>query len=248
MSLPDLDWFHWLLIVSGVFCVGISKGGFPGVGMVPVLVFAETFAAKQSTGMLLLPLIVGDFTAIAVFHQHADWRQLRRVALPAVVGVLLGWFCLGKLSDHGLRVTIGGVILILSAMQLGRAKFGAWMEHTYHSHPFAWSLGGLGGWTTMVANAAGPVMSLFFLAMQLPKMVFVGTTAWFFCFINLVKVPFSVHLSLMTWPSLWLALTLSPAIVSGVLAGRWLVQRLPQRVFEIIILIFSILGALRLLF
>ncbi|MDR2463318.1 MAG: sulfite exporter TauE/SafE family protein [Verrucomicrobiales bacterium] len=246
--LPKLTTLQWLLILSGVFCVGVSKGGLPGVSMIPILVFAEIFPARQSTGMLLLPLIVGDFAAIAVFHQHADWRHLRRVALPAVAGVLLGWFCLGKLSDHGLRVILSAVILTLSVLQLCRGKFGAWMERAYHSRPFAWSLGGLGGWTTMVANAAGPVMSLFFLAMRLPKMVFVGTTAWFFCLINLVKVPFSVQLGLMSPPSLWLALTVSPVIISGVFAGRWLIQRMPQRAFELVVLAFAILGALRLLF
>jgi uncharacterized membrane protein YfcA len=245
---PELTPADWLLIIGGVFCVGISKGGLPGVSMIPILVFAGIFPAKQSTGMLLLPLIVGDLVAIAVFHQHADWRQLRRVAVPAVIGVLLGWFCLGKLSDAQLRPLIGGIILALSTLQLLRRSFGAWMEQTYHSRPFAWLLGGLGGWTTMLANAAGPVMSLFFLAMRLPKMVFVGTTAWFFCVINLVKVPFSMQLGLVTLPSLMLALSMAPVIAAGVFSGRWLLQRIPQRLFEILILSFAILGALRLLF
>lgn len=216
--------------------------------MIPILVFAEIFPVKASTGMLLLPLIVGDLVAIAVFRQHADWRQLRRVAAPAVIGVLLGWGSLGWLSDGQLRPVIGGIILILSALQLLRHRFGAWMEHTYHSPPFAWLLGGLGGWTTMLANAAGPVMSLFFLAMRLPKMMFVGTTAWFFCIINLLKAPFSAQLGLITWPSLTLALVTAPVIAGGVLGGRWLVQRMPQRLFELLVLGFAILGALRLLY
>jgi uncharacterized membrane protein YfcA len=247
MSLPHLAPIQWLLVIISVFCVGVSKGGLPGVSMIPILVFAELFPVKASTGMLLLPLIVGDLVAIAVFRQHADWRQLRRVAVPAVLGVLIGWFSLGRLSDGQLRPIIGGIILVLSVLQLLRGRFGAWMEHTYHSKPFAWLLGGLGGWTTMLANAAGPVMSLFFLAMRLPKMVFVGTTAWFFCVINLVKVPFSVQLGLITQPSLTLALIMAPIIAGGVLGGRWLVQRMPQRLFEILVLCFAILGALRLL-
>ena len=247
MSLPTLDTLQWLLIIGGVFCTGLSKGGLPGLGMIPVLLFAAVFPAKASTGMLLMPLIVADLTAIAVFRQHADWRQLRGVLPPALVGIFLGWYCLDLMSNHQLRVMIGVIVLLLSGLQLCRGKFGNWMERTYHSHFFAWSLGGLGGWTTMVANAAGPVMSLFFLAMRLPKMVFVGTTAWFFCIVNLLKVPFSVQLGLMTWPGLALALTLSPVIIGGVLAGRWLIHRLPQRVFELLVLIFAILGAVRLI-
>jgi uncharacterized membrane protein YfcA len=237
--------FTWLLIVGGVFCVGISKGGLPGVGMIPVLIFASVFPARQSTGMLLLPLIVGDLIAIAVFRRHGDWRQLRRVAGPALAGVLIGWFCLGKLSDAQLRPLIGGIILVLSVLQLSRFR---WLEQAYRSQLFAWLLGGLGGWTTMLANAAGPVMSLFFLAVRLPKMVFAGTAAWFFCVINLVKVPFSVQLGLVTLPGLVLALSMAPVIAAGVFSGRWLLQRMPQRFFEILVLCFAILGALRLLF
>ena len=248
MFLPQLDFTGWLLIAVGMLCVGISKGGLPGVSMVQILIFAEVFPVKQSTGMLLLPLIVGDFAAIAVFHRHADWRQLRRVLPAAAVGVVIGWFCLGRLSNEQLRPLIGIIILALSGLQILRGQFGAWIEKTYHSRFFAWSLGSLGGWTTMLANAAGPVMGLFFLAMRLPKMVFIGTTAWFFCVINLLKVPFSFQLGLITLPGLLLALLAAPVIVTGVFGGRWLLHRIPQNLFEILVLVGAMLGALKLLF
>jgi uncharacterized membrane protein YfcA len=108
-------------------------------------------------------------------------------------------------------------------------------------------MGMLGGWTTMLANAAGPVMSLFFLAMRLPKFVFVGTSAWFFLGINLFKVPFSVNLGLIHWDSLGLALCMAPVIYVSVRTGRWILHRLPQRVFEGFVLVFTLLGAVRLI-
>lgn len=215
--------------------------------MVGVILFASVFPARESTGMLLLPLIVGDLCSVILFHQQADGRQLRRVILPAILGVILGWWSLGQISNSQLRPMIGYIILALIVMQFLRNRLGRLVEESYHGQWFAWTMGGLGGWTTMVANAAGPVMSLFFLSMQLPKFVFVGTSAWFFLGINLLKVPFSLNLGLIHWSSLGLALCLSPIILLSVRLGRWLLHRIPQQLFESMILIFAVMGAVKLI-
>ena len=76
---------------------------------------------------------------------------------------------------------------------------------------------------------------------------FVGTSAWFFFIINLFKVPFSVALGLIRGPTLLLNLVLAPAVLAGVLTGRWLLERIPQRVFEHMLLAFAVLAALRLI-
>jgi hypothetical protein len=245
--LPILTPGQWGLLVLAGFCVGLGKGGFAGVGLIPMLLFAEVFPAKLSTGLLLVPLILGDLTAVNAFHQHADWRQIRRVLPPAAIGIVVGWWSLSRLSNAELRPLIGAIVLGLVALQLVRGRLGKWIEAGFHSRGFAWALGGLGGWTTMLANAAGPVMGLYFLAIRLPKLVYVGTAAWFFCVINWLKVPFSISLGLITPPGLLLAAVLAPAIIGGVFAGRWLLHRVPQLWFERLVLIAAVAGALRLL-
>ena len=59
-------------------------------------------------------------------------------------------------------------------------------------------IGVFSGFTTMIANAAGPVMTVYLEAMGVKKEEFVGNMAWFFAGINLIKVPFSVRLGLVT--------------------------------------------------
>ena len=81
----------------------------------------------------------------------------------------------------------------------------------------------------MLANAAGPVFAVYCLAVSLPKMEFVGTSAWFFLIVNSFKIPFSLALGLIHGGTLLLNLLLSPVIVAGLLAGRWLTARIPQR-------------------
>jgi uncharacterized protein len=245
--LPTLSPGQWMLIVAAGFAIGLAKGGLFGVGMIPILIFAEIFPARASTGLLLLALVVGDICSLLVFHQQASWRQLRRVALPAVIGVVLGWWTLGQLEDAQMRPIIGWLILGLTAVHLSRPYLGAWVDTSTHHPIFALTMGGLGGWSTMLANAAGPVMSLFFLAMRLPKLEFVGTTAWFFFLINLCKIPFGLQLGLVNGHSLGLALVLAPVILASVYAGRWILHRIPQRLFEFMILLFAVAGALRMI-
>jgi hypothetical protein len=117
-----------------------------------------------------------------------------------------------------------------------------------HQLWFAALMGALAGFTTMVANAAGPVMILYLLAMQLPKMEFLGTGAWFFLAVNLFKVPFSWQLDLMTAPSLMLDLKLAPLVIAGAILGRLLIGRIHQRLFETLALAFTTLAALKMVF
>ncbi len=243
---PVLDGQWWLLVV-GAFCAGLAKGGLGGFGFVPIIILATVYPAKISTGVLLVQLICADLIAVWVFRRHADWQQLRRVIGPALVGVMCGAVLLGLVPERLFRPILGGMILLLIVVQLLRTRMRCWVETPSRSPLFAWSMGGLAGITTMLANAAGPVMALYFLALRLPKMAFVGTGAWFFFVLNLCKVPFSVGLGVMPLWSLTLAVIVSPAIAVGVVAGRWVVSRLPQAIFEWLVLAFAIVGGAKLI-
>jgi uncharacterized membrane protein YfcA len=245
--LPDLPSSTWLLSALAALCVGLAKSGLAGFGMIPILLLADLFPARQSTGMLLLLLIIGDAAAVRAFHRHADWAQIRRLLPPAIVGVVAGWLAMGRLDDAVFRPVIGWIILVLTVLHLSRPVLNRWMETTTHSTAFAWTMGGLGGITTMLANAAGPVMTLFFLAIRFPKMEMVATGAWFFFFINLIKVPFSVHLGLINPSALAFAFVLFPVVVLAVLAGKQILQLIPQKLFEWLALIFALAGSLRLI-
>ncbi|MFV0434436.1 MAG: sulfite exporter TauE/SafE family protein [Leucobacter sp.] len=107
--------------------------------------------------------------------------------------------------------------------------------------------GSLGGFTTMVANAGGPVMSMYFLSAHFPVKAFLGTAAWFFAVINLAKVPISVGLGLITPSTLLLDLLLVPGVIVGAIVGRWIALRIDQRTFEWAVVVCTILGAVYLL-
>ena len=100
-------------------------------------------------------------------------------------------------------------------------------------------MGSSSGVATMVANAAGPVMTLYLLAVGLPKLEIVSTGAYFFLAINVFKLPFSWWLDLVHGGSLLLDLLLMPAVVIGLITGHRLVALIPQRPFEVLLLVLN---------
>src|SRR5699024_5387552 len=105
----------------------------------------------------------------------------------------------------------------------------------------------MGGFTTMVANAAGPVMSLYFYAMRMPVLTFLGTSAWYFAIVNLFKVPFSAGLGLITRDTLVMDAMLIPVVLLGAFAGSKVARRIPQKVFENLILVLTVAASIGLL-
>lgn len=245
--LPTFTPLQWSLAVLAAAGIGVSKSGLPGISLLHVVLFAQLFPGLQSTGVVLPMLIAGDFGAVLLFRRDARWAHVGRTLPPALLGVAVGWWIMGHW--HGLRFErlIGGLILFLATLQALRDWRPEWWQSVPNSRVFAWSIGFVAGITTMLANAAGPVMALYLLAVALPKDAFVGTAAWFFLLINLLKVPFSAQLGLITSDTLLFNVVLIPVIGVGLVAGRSIVRRLPQKWFDSLVLFFAIVAALRLL-
>jgi uncharacterized membrane protein YfcA len=85
----------------------------------------------------------------------------------------------------------------------------------------------------MFGNMAGAAITVYFLAMQLPKQSYLGTASWFFFSINLVKTPFQIFFwGTISWDTVKINLLLVPVLLFGVAAGIWLVQRFSDRFFR----------------
>lgn len=246
----DLHAWQWAVAALGAVGIGLSKTGIPGLGILAVALFAIAMPSRESVGVVLPVLIVGDIIAVSLYRRHAVWSHLVRLFPAAAVGVVIGWWALGKMSDTQVARLIGALLIVLVLLQMlkmwadsRRAK-----EADVKVHPLlAPAMGVLGGFATMVANAAGPIMVLYLLAAGLPKMEFIGTGAWYFFVMNLFKVPFSVKLGLINSHSLPVDAILAPACIAGALAGRLLLKRIDQGVFNVVALVLTLVAAVRLL-
>jgi hypothetical protein len=237
----------WGLAIVAAAGIGIGKSGLAGMSLVHVLIFAFLFGARESTGVVLPMLLIGDVCAVSIFHQHARWDYVRRMLPPAGAGVVIAAVIMRSLSEAVYKPIIGVTILTLTALQVVRLYKPQWFGRVPHSRWFAWTIGLIAGGATMLANAAGPIFTIYCLAVALPKFELVGTSAWFFFIINAFKVPFSIALGLIHGETLALNAILSPAILAGIFAGRWLTTNIPQRLFDGLLLAFAAAAALRLM-
>ena len=245
--MPDFTLTQWTLAVIAAFCAGVSKAGLAGVGLLGVTFMAAAVPGRGSSGIVLPLLIFADLLAASTFRQHVQWSQIRRLAWPVCFGIFAGWGLLMIIPDRWFRPVIGGMVLGMLALQVVRQRFPGFDAALPHSKLFAWFSGLLTGTATMVANAAGPIASTYLIILSLPKQQFVSTMAWLFLFVNIFKVPFSVHLGLINVGSLTLNLCLVPAVIAGLWAGKWLLERVPQRVFQTIVLSLATISAVWLL-
>jgi uncharacterized membrane protein YfcA len=244
----DLTPVDWVLAVLAAIGIGMAKAGFGGLGMLAILIMARVLPARESTGAILPMLILADIFAVYTYRRHAKGSLVLRMLPPAAAGIVCGWLLMPHIPTQVFGPLIGWLTLALIALVLLQ-KFAPRLMNLAVEHPgIAWPFGWLAGSTTMIANAAGPVMTIYLLACRLPKFEFVGTAAWFFFAINLLKVPFSASLGLINSASLTLNLWLAPAVIGGLVAGRWTLRKINQAVFEWLMIVFSLLGAVRLIF
>lgn len=237
---------QWLVLALAALCVGLGKAGFSGLGLIAVFIVAELFG-KASVGILLPMLIVADLSVYPMFRKHASWAPVWRLLPPALIGLVVGFFLLDWLPEAWAKPTIGGIILLMVAIQMMRKLFQDSFDRIAHSAGFGFGAGMGAGIATMIANAAGPVFQLYFLSKRAPKMEMIGIGARFFLLINLIKLPFMSGLDFTTADTLLLNLKLVPVILLGVFFGRHLLVLISQRAFEWMVVGFAILAGGRLI-
>ncbi|MBC2594093.1 sulfite exporter TauE/SafE family protein [Ruficoccus amylovorans] len=252
MSLADLTLQQWICGLLGALCIGFGKGGLPGLGNLAIWFFAMAFEPKQSVGILLPALICGDIVAVLVYRKHADFRYVRRLLPWSMLGVVIGFFLFNRIPGDVFSVVIGGMLLAMTGVHFLRQwllrKRAEGAEDPIPHKP--WFIGGTGiagGVATMLANAAGPIASFYFMAIRLPKMAFIGTSAWFFFLINIFKLPFQSAAGNLTLLSLQISLVFgAAAIVCGLIAPK-VVRYIPQRYYSACIWTVIIFAAISLI-
>jgi len=243
----DFNTYQWTCAAIAAVCIGAAKSGVSGLGMAGILLMAGVFPPRESTGVILPMLLAADLFACGAFRHHVQWRPIWRLLPPALAGVIVGTWAMQKIPESSYRAAIGWIVLLMVGLQMLKMIFRDFSPALFQRWPFAASMGVIAGVTTMMANAAGPVMGLYLIVIKLPKLEFVATSAFFFLAINILKLPFSAGQGLITGPTLLFNLLLVPAIALGTWLGRKIVKRISQRLFEWLIVVGSVLAASRLI-
>lgn len=247
-NLPELSTGHWLLVMGCAVLIGMSKGGIKGIGMLTIPIMAAVFGGKPSAGLLLPILSFADFFAVSYYNRHANWNYIWKLIPAAILGVLLAVWVGQLIDDDAFKSLMGWLIvgglalmIILENRHLPSGVIDSWW--------FGALFGIMGGFSTMIGNAAGPVMAVYLLSTRIPKESFIGTGAWFFLIINLVKWPFHIFIwKTITWSTFALNLLTIPAIALGVFMGISIIKLIPDKTFRYFIIFMTFVIALRLIF
>lgn len=240
----DLSVAGWIIALLCGMLIGLSKTGVAGIGMLVVPVLALLFGGKPSTGLLLPMLIMADIMAVVWYHKNADWRYVLKPMPWALLGLTIGLLTGTSISDEGFKRLIGLCILTSIAI-----LFWTQNRKTDESIPHTWwysaLFGIVGGFSTMIGNAAGPIMSVYLLSMKLPKNSYIGTTAWFFLAINVTKLPLQAffwhNINLST---LYFNVLMLPAIVLGAFLGIRFVKIISETHYRMFVIGVTLLSAL----
>jgi uncharacterized protein len=235
-ALSHVQPYQWALAIVSGMVIGMSKAGLSGLNLLFTPLMALSFGGRASTGILLPMLCVGDVFAVAWYRRNVEAKYLLKLLPSTLVGIGVGVLVGGSISDTAFRMMLGGIIAMLLVLMI-------WQDtrKSEPSYPHAWWFavlaGLLAGFTTMVGNVAGAIMFMYLLSMRLPKKVFIGTAAWFFLVVNLIKIP----LQLLVWNNISAAtLTFDaimiPAIAVGAFLGVVLAGKIPERAFRIFVM------------
>lgn len=242
----DVTLTAWALAFTAAIVIGLSKAGIKGIAVVNVTLMALAFQAKESTGIVVPLLVFGDIFAVIYYNRHTQWSYIIQFLPWMLLGLLTGVFIGNDLDENTFKIGMAIIILISVGMMYwwDRRKSKKVPTHWL----FAGTVGTIAGITTMIGNLGGAFSNIYFLAMRIPKNEFIGTAAWLFLIINIIKLPLHIFVwGTITTETLLLDLKLIPGILIGIVIGIRLVKLIKEDFYRKMILVLTALGALMIL-
>ncbi|TVR66140.1 MAG: sulfite exporter TauE/SafE family protein [Spirochaetaceae bacterium] len=246
--MTSLSPYEWSALAASAVVLGMQKTGLQGVVMLVIPLLATIFGGRASAGLLLPMLSMADMAALYYYHRTASWKHVLRVLPTTVAGIVIGT-ALGASIPDDLFLRVIGAVIVLSLLLMVYSEYVRKDANVPEWWWFSPAIGLAGGFATMVGNASTVIMALYLLSMRLPKEHYIGTGAWFFFLINIIKMPFHILVwGTITLDTLAINALVAPLILVGAMIGVRLVRRVPEKPYRAVIIIVTFISSLRLFF
>ena len=240
------DPLFWLVAILAVTLVGISKGGFAGLGVLGVPLLAVVMPPVQAAAILLPILILQDWVSLYSFRRAIDRRVLLVPLVGALVGTIIAYAAASLIKDGHVRLIVGVIALAFAVnWWVGLVQKKARGPAPGDIAGLFWGL--VAGFTSFISHAGGPPYQIYSLPQRLTPEKLAGTTAWFFAIVNLLKVIPYFYLNQFSHENLLVSLALAPVAIVTTLAGVWLVRRVNAMIFYRIVYGFLVIVGLNLI-
>lgn len=229
--LIDDPWFY-VAAVPAVLLVGISKGGFGGgFGVAAVPIMSLVISPVQAAAVLLPILCIMDLFAFRRFYGEWIAPELRVLVPASLLGIGVGTALFGYMSAAVIRLVVGAVAMVFTLHYWFSLRPSRQSALADFPRSYALVGGAAAGFTSFIAHAGGPPISMYLLRRPLNRTEFVATTVFFFIVVNYVKlIPYG-WLGQLDSSNLLTALVLSPLAPAGVELGHFLHRRVTDDFF-----------------
>jgi len=248
LAMLHITMWQGVIILAAALLIGIGKTGISAATLLAIPLLATEFGARESTGLILVIFLLGDVLAVKAYRVFVNKKEILQLLPSCVAGIIIGAF-LGSIVDaRTFKIIIASIILfcIIAMLILGRKGTDNKIPHSVW---FVILMGVLCGFASMIGNAAGPIFAIYLLAMGMEKKYYLGTTAWFFLAINLIKLPIQIFAwHNISTGTLCMALAALPVLYLGSVIGIRIVKVMDEKTFRYVIVVMTAAAAVRLLF
>lgn len=248
LALLHITMWQGVIILVAALLIGIGKTGISAAVLLAIPLLATEFGAKESTAIMLILFLLGDLLAVKAYREFVNTKEILRLLPSSVLGIIIGAILGNLIDEHTFKIIIAVIILLCIGTMFYLGRKGSESDIP-HSTWFIIIIGILCGFSSMIGNAAGPIFAIYLLAMGFEKKYYLGTTAWFFFAINLIKLPIQIFAwNNITKQTIGIALIALPVLFLGTVIGIKIVNVLNEKAFRNVIVVMTVLAAVRLLF
>jgi uncharacterized membrane protein YfcA len=237
------DWHFYALAVPAVILLGLSKGGFAGMGALSLPLLAFAIDPVRAAAITLPILIAQDLVSVWAFRRTVDWRLIGWMLPGSVLGISLGYGFAASVSPVAVMAAVGLISILFGAYRLWAAARAVPRDAARWPEWVGSLFGVASGFTSQIAHAGQPPFQLWVLPRNLSRDLLVGTTAIYFAATNWLKVPAYIALGQFSRANLLTSAALLPLALVSTLAGVWLVRRVaPERFYTAIYWLMILVG------
>ncbi|MBE0600451.1 MAG: sulfite exporter TauE/SafE family protein [Firmicutes bacterium] len=242
----DYTALQWIWLGVAAFAAGLSKMGLGAVIMLVIPVVASLFGGKESTGLMLPLLMTADVFAVLYYRKNIRFQEIRRLLPWLCAGLLIGLLVGRYINDVQFKAVLSVTVVICLASMIYADVKGR--PVAVPDRLLVYALAGiLAGFTSMIGNAAGAIVTMYFLSRGYQKDSLISTSVWLFFILNLIKLPLQVFV----WHNigisgLYTALILIPVVLAGAVAGAYAVKRINEKVYKIVLYVMILIAAVAL--
>jgi uncharacterized membrane protein YfcA len=173
------SWELYVVAAIAVILLGLSKGGFTGVGLLALPLMALVVPPLEAAAILLPIIVVQNGISAWLYRRHIEWRNIFILMPSGVIGTAAGyllatWFPPGVIDlGVGLVSAVFGVMRLWPRRMIStpRVRRAALLMGTF--------VGTLAGFINLIANAGGPPVLMYLFGQGVGRDVLVGTSVFF---------------------------------------------------------------------